>query len=152
MFQLVTRGVPTAILWVTGPASDAPNPDLRSGLEGKTSDELRELQSQFDDASQAADGRAAASVPAAGLLGAIAGVFSGTLEARTVLIVGSAATILAALFAANAQVNSNPGEVIDSEVVTRAAYALRRKVAWARLSSYLAFLLATAVAILVAAS
>jgi len=106
----------------------------------------------FSEGGKAADDRARAAVPAAGLLGTIAGIFHGTLQHRTVLVVVAAATILAALFSESARVEQNPGTPIDDSSLQSAAYGLRRKEAWSRLASYLAVLLAASPVYLAATS
>jgi hypothetical protein len=106
----------------------------------------------LSQAGKAADDRARAAAPVAGLLGTIAGVFKGSLEHRSVLVIAAAATILAALFAQSARVDQNPGATIDRRSLEIAAFALRRKEAWARIASYLAFGLAVALIVLSATS
>lgn len=141
----ITRWLPTAILWVTTPLSEASNPLRPKDLPSDIPDE--ELIQILSEAGKAADDRARAAVPAAGLLGTIAGIFHGSLEYRTELVIAAAATILAALFAQSARAEQIPGVTINKESRAIAAYALRRKEAWARLASYFAFVLAVALII-----
>jgi hypothetical protein len=146
----LTRWLPSLILWASAPFSEGPSPLRPEQLSRDASRE--ELAAEFSDAARAADGRARAAVPAAGLLGTIAGVFRGNLEHRTLLIVIAAATILAALFAESARVEQNPGSAVSRSSLETAAYALRRKEAWGRLAGYLSFALAAALVYLTATS
>lgn len=138
----ITRWLPTAILWVTTPFSEASNPLRPKDLPLDIPDE--EIIQILSEAGKAADDRARAAAPAAGLLGTIASLFHGNLEYRTELVIAAAATILAALFAQSARAEQIPGVGISEESREIAAYALRRKEAWARLASYFAFVLAVA--------
>lgn len=146
----LTRWLPSLILRMTAPFSEAPTPPRPEQLSQDVSDE--ELATELSEAARAADSRARAAVPAAGLLGTIAGVFRGNLEHRTLLIVVAAATILTALFAESARVEQNPGSAINRSSLETAAHALRRKEAWGRLAGYLAFALAAALVYLTATS
>jgi hypothetical protein len=142
----VTRWLPRAILWITAPLSDAPTPpdpsDLPAGIA------LEDLA----EAGNASSDRARAAVPAAGLLGTIAGIFHGTLQHRTLLVVVAAATILSALFSESARVDQGPGATIDDSALKTAAYGLRRKEAWSRVATYLAVALAAGLVYLAATS
>lgn len=147
---LITRYLPSAILFVTLPLSEVDNPPRPAELPAYMSDE--ELMQQLSAAGKAADTRAAAAVPAAGLLGTIAGLYNGHLVGRTELVITAAATILTALFAQSARYEHMPGDAIDNAAIEIAAYALRRKEAWARLASYFAFVLAVALIVLAVVS
>ena len=142
MLYPITRWLPTVILWVTTLLSEAPSPLRPKDLPRDIPDE--ELIQILSEAGKAADDRARAAAPAAGLLGTIAGIFHGNLEYRTELVIAAAATILAALFAQSARAEQIPGVGVNDESLEIAAYAVRRKEAWARLASYFAFVLAAA--------
>jgi len=141
---LITRNLPSLILFVTLPLSEAGNPLRPEELPDRTSMSREQLMQQLSAAGKAADTRAAAAAPAAGLLGVIATLYNGGLSGRTELVIVAAATILAALFAQSARYEQMPGAAIDDHAIEIAAYALRRKEAWARLASYFAFGLAGA--------
>jgi hypothetical protein len=143
----ITRWLPSGILILSLPLSEADNP-LRPDALLATGIPQEQLMHQLSEAGKAADDRARAAAPAAGLLGTIAGLFQGHLAGRTPLVVAAAATILAALFAQSARYEQAPGSEINQSAIELAAYALRRKEAWARLASYLAFGLAAALIVL----
>jgi hypothetical protein len=147
----ITRCLPSAILYVTLPLSEADNPRRPEALL-ETGIPYDVLMRQLSDAGKAADDRARAAAPAAGLLGTIAGLFQGHLAGRTPLVIAAAATILTALFAQSARYEQAPGAEVDRRAIATAAYALRRKEAWARLASYFATALALALIVLSIAS
>jgi hypothetical protein len=143
----ITRTVPSAILLMTTWLTEAENPErpaalLKPGISYPT------LMQQLSQAGKAADDRARAAAPAAGLLGTIAGLFQGHLAGRTPLVIAAAATIITTLFAQSARCELTPGSEVDKRAIEGAAYALRRKEAWSRLASYLAFGLAAALIVL----
>jgi hypothetical protein len=122
------------------------HPEVPDGLDAMSSDALRAILADYSSAADAADRRANGSVPAAGIAGAV--ITSGAAAVSVIAV--SAATILMALFAVNAQVEPNPHEQqqATASLVERANEALRRKTAWAQLSSYFAFAVAVAVGVL----
>jgi hypothetical protein len=136
---LLTRTLPSAILKLTKPLSTAPPPPLPEDVEEISDSDLADW---LIEAGTTTGERTRAAVPAAGLLGTIAGLFKGTLAYPTLLVVLAAATILAALFGESARVETGPGRTLDREMRSRSVFAVRRKEAWSRLASYLAFALA----------
>jgi hypothetical protein len=125
--------VPSAILKSTSWLSEQGNPP--SELAEQT---YEDAVNGLSKAGTAADERARAAAPAAGLLGTIAGLYKGVLKFRPELVVLATVTVLLALFAQSARLEANPGDDKRSSAVKLdvALHALRRKEAYARLAGY----------------
>jgi hypothetical protein len=132
VLRVITRRVPDAILKSTRWLSEQDNPP--SELPGS----YEEFIDGLSKAGKAADDRARAAAPAAGLLGTIAGLYEGVLKFRPELVVLATITVLLALFAQSARLEANPGDTKTSSAVKLdvALHALRRKEAYARLAGY----------------
>jgi|SRR5579875_1498543 len=131
MLRFVTRTVPTGILASTSWLSEQTSPPTR------LSESYADVIGELSKAGSAADERARAAGPAAGLLGTIAGLYQGALKFRSELVVLAAITVLLALFAQSARVEANVGDLTDDEdKLEIALYAVRRKEAYARLAGY----------------
>ncbi len=149
LMKLLTRDVPNGIICVSDHLglSTVPHPEVPNGVAEMSPKELDTILIHYTRTADAADRRANGSVPAAGLLSIASSVISSHAAAVAVIVV-SAVTILMALFAVNAQVEPYPHEQPTVELVKQVNDELRRKVAWAELSSYFAFGVAVAVGIL----